>query len=249
MRASLDDLADATKQIEGLVHTAWDRLRAAMDLQLAELSDENQRNAMRFSYAGSLRLSVSEQLQMLSTGRHAESVSLAAAKQEQCPFEVQSFLAHECRNQTAAMLALAQNNGTDIRTMASLASHQDQQVRLSIAASLCGRMRVSEPKLTEAKQAVYNTLVRYYESEFAPYLVPVCRDENQLAQMYAVTKQNPSNGRLFVENPFTPDQVLVDISTSLSLRLKPGGATVASEAKQQVEKRLMTRSDVAPEPF
>jgi hypothetical protein len=249
MKASLDNLVDASKQLDDLAKSAWDRLDTAMNRQLAEFSDSNQRNAVRLTYAGSLRLPVDEQLRMLESGRHAESVTLAAAKQKPCPFEVQSFLVHECHDHKAAMLALAQDNATDLRTMVLLASHPEHQVRLSVAANIGGRMRVSEPRLMDAKEAVYNTLLRHYESEFAPHLVPVCRDENQLAQMYALTNKTASYGRLFVENPFTPDQVLVDISTSLPLRLKPGGATVASDAKQQVEKRLVTRSDVAPEPY
>lgn len=249
VRASLDNVVDATKRLDDLVQTAWDKLDAAMDRKLADFTDENQRNAMRLSYAGSLRVPVAEQLHMLDVGRHAESVTSAAAKQTPCPVEVQRFLAKECSGHRMTMVALAQKHDADIQALELLASHPDRDVRLTLAANLGGRMRLSEPQLTESKLAVYNALLNHYESDFAPHLVPVCRDEDQLAQMYAQTSKTPSNGRLFVDNPYTPDQVLLDISTSMPLRMMPGGSAVASEAKQQVEKRLSVRSDAAPEPY
>lgn len=249
VRASLDNVVDATKRLDDLVQTAWDKLAAAMDRKLADFKDENQRNAVRLSYAGSLRVPVAEQLHMLDVGRHAESVTLAAAKQTPCPVEVQRFLAKECPEHRSTMIALAQKHDADIQTLELLASNPDRDVRLTVAANLGSRMRLIEPQLTESRLAVYNALLNHYESDFAPHLVPVCRDEDQLAQMYAQTSKTPSNGRLFVDNPYTPDQVLLDISTSMLLRMMPGGSAVAREAKQQVEKRLSVRSDAAPEPY
>jgi len=146
------------------------------------------------------------------------------------------------------MIALAQQHDADIQSLELLASHPDRDVRLTLAVNLGSRMRLSEPQLTKEKQAVYNALLNHYESDFAPHLVPVCRDGGQLSQMYAQTSKTPGNGRLFVENPYTPDQVLLDISTSMPLRVIPGGSAVASDAKQLIEKRLL-KNDAEPEPY
>lgn len=248
VRASLENVADATKQLDNLAQSAWDRLDAAMERRLADFSDQNQRNAVRLSYAGSLRIPVAEQLQMLDAGRHSEAVTSAAATQLQVPLPIQRFLATECSNHRTAMVALAQNLSTDLQTLETLASNPDRDVRRTLAANIGGRMCVNEPQFTESKLAVYNAILNHYESEFAPYLVPACRNEDQLAQMYSQTTNTPGNGRLFVENPYTPDQVLLDISASISLRLMQGGSVVASDARQQVEKRLSARSnDAAPD--
>lgn len=249
MRASLGDLVDATKQLDDLAQSAWDKLDAAMDRRLADFSDQNQRNAVRLSYAGSMRIPVVEQLQMLDAGRHSEAVTAAAASQTVVPVPVQRFLANECSSHRSAMIALAQNLSADLQTLEVLASNPDRDVRRSVAVHIGGRMRVNESHLTENKGAVYNAILNHYESEFAPSLVPVCRNEDQLAQMYSQTTKTPGNGRLFVENPYTPDQVLLDISASIPLRLMQGGSAVASDARQQIEKRLSARNnDAAPDP-
>jgi hypothetical protein len=250
-RASLEGVADVTKRLDDLATSALDKLGNAMDRSLADFKEEHQRSAMRLSYAGSLRLPAAEQLRMVEAGKDSEAVATAAARQPWVPVEVQRFLANECQPHRGAMIALAQRRDADLEVLNTLATHPEKDVRITVAANLGARMRLSEPHLTDAKQAIYNSLLNRFEGDFAPHLVPVCRNEQHLGQMYSHTVKTPGNGRLFVENPFTPDQVLLDISTSMSLRLMPGGMSVAADAKQQVEKRLAARNDadMTPEPY
>lgn len=246
VRAALDTTADVTKRLDELFQTAWDKLNSAMNEKLADFKSDNQRNAMILSYAGSLRTPVKTQLEMLDVGRHSESVTTAAARQYPVPpVPVQKFLANECSNHVSAMMTLANHHDADLQTLGLLASNPEKNVRLSVAANIGSRMRISEPRLTENKSAVYNALLNHYDSAFAPYLVPVCKNEEQLEKMYSETTKTPSNGRLFVDNPFTPTEVLLDISTQASLRLMPGGSKVTEDAKHQIEKRFDALSDVA----
>lgn len=246
VRAALDTTADVTKRLDELVQTAWDKLDSAMNEKLADFKSENQRNAMILSYAGSLRTPVNTQLEMLDVGRHSEAVTSAAARQYPVPpVPVQRFLANECSNHVSTMMTLANHHDADLQTLELLASNPEKNVRLSVAANIGARMRISEPRFTENKGAVYNALLNHYDSSFAPHLVPVCKNEEQLEKMYSETIKIPSNGRLFVENPYTPEKVLLDISTQASLRLMPGGFGVAEDAINQIEKRFEALNDVA----
>jgi hypothetical protein len=112
-------------------------------------------------------------------------------------------------------------------------------------------MRVTDfdPDVNDAKQAIYNNLLNLYESDFAPYIVSVCRDDTQLERLYSQTAKLPHMIRPFVDNPFTPDRVLLDISTLIKLRMMPGGSAVADDAKQHLEKRLTAGSDADPQPY
>lgn len=249
VRASLEGMSDAGKRLDEVVQSAAARVNAALSKRLADLGDETQRDALRLSYAGSLRLPVVEQLEILNRSRQAESVTTAAARQEPCPVEVQRFLVEHCFQHRTAMVALAQKRDADLKSLRELSRHPDRDVRISVAANIGASMRLVEPQRTEEKLAVYNSLLHRYESDFAQLLVPVCRDGEQIAHMYARTTTTPNNGRLFVENPYTPDDVLLDISTSMRIRVMPGGSAVASEAKQQVEKRLSHDSEATPEPY
>lgn len=246
LRASLDNVVDGTSRLDNLVQTAWDKLDAALEHKFADFSDDNQRIALRFSLASSLRLSERDQLEMLDKGRNSLSVTSAAAKQRQIPVEVQRFLAIECSSHKASMAALAQNCEIDIQTLEILASNPDREVRIVVAANLAGRMRLDEPNMVESKLAVYNALLNHYESALAEYLVPVCRDEDQLAQMYSLTDKTPSNLRVFVDNPYVSGHLLQDISTSVRLRFMQGGSEVVNNAMQQVDKRFLAENDTAP---
>jgi|GEM_PF-6536795 len=248
-RVALGNVVDVTQRLDDMFQGAWDRLDAAMERMLADFSDENQRSTVEFSYVGSRRIPVERQLDMLEVGRNSTAVTAAAASQSDVPAEVQRYLVRECYDHKMAMAALARNRNADFAAIEPLAAHPDQDIRLALASNIGPQMRLSAENGYTAKQAVYNSLLNHYVGDFAPYLVPVCKDGEQLERMYTQTMRTPGNARLFVDNPFSPDHVLLDISTLGSLRMIPGGSAVAQDAKQQLEKRLLVESDAGPRPY
>lgn len=247
VRTTFDNASDISKQLDELFHGAWDKLDAAVSRKLADHAPGNQRAALQLSYAGSLRTSVPEQLQMLRDGRDSEMVCTAAAQQKNIPTAVQAFLVNECSHHRNAMTALARNRTADLGGLEPLATHPNGDVRMALVAHLASKMRMVNESENGAKQAVYNALIKQFESEYSLFLVPTCRDELQLDNMYALTTKNAGLIRPFVENPFSSAQLLLDVSSSMTLRLTPGGSAVAAEAKQHLEKRLAVERDAAPQ--
>lgn len=249
LRAAGGGLDDVAEHLSRLVNAAPERLARAFERELADLREDSQRAAMRFNYAGSVRLPASEQISLLEQHRGSQAVTIAAARQPSVPVEVQRFLSRECVDHEGAMTALARRPDADLLALEPLASHPSKRVRQALAESLGPRMRISEPRLHDAKDALYNALLNHFEGDFAPHLVPVCRDGEQLERMYEATAKSPASARLFVENPFAPDRVLRNISTSATLKLIPGGSGVANEAKKQLEKRLNADDEATPQPY
>lgn len=245
LKASWDSTSDAFKRLEELTSSARQRLQLAVDRQLADLGDDNQRRAVLLSYSGSLRVPVAEQLRLLREGADCTIVPEAAAKQRHVPPEVQEALLIDHRDQHGAMAALASNWSATLPTLEVLASHPDTQVRARVAANVANRMKLVEPALIAQKNAAYNALFQHFDGAMAPSLVPVCKDEDKLAQMYAATRTTPGNARLFVENPYTPERVLLDIATSRLLLALPGGLAVAGDARAHLDKRLAPEREAA----
>jgi hypothetical protein len=108
-------------------------------------------------------------------------------------------------------------------------------------------MRLQEFSIKDEKERLYNALVHSYEDGYAPFLIPVCRDPDQLQLMYEKTKEVAKNSRLFVDNPFSPSKLLVDIVDSSTLRLVPGGRQVQKDARETIESRLVGEEHSNPE--
>lgn len=238
LNANLDSAIDVGRRLDDVIQSALEKVEAAIERKLADFSDVNQRRTIEFFYAQSRRTPAATQVGMLIEGKDSSSVALAAAQQRKVPEPVQFALVEHCSRHSNAMRALAANPETRPSALWPLIEHPDFDVRQVVAAHIGNRMRVDEISINSEKQSVYNAIVDVYEGEFAEYLVPVCRDPKQIQQMFDQTPMTPSNARLFVENPYSPDGVLLDIVSSTTTRLMPGGGNVLEDAKNLLENRL-----------
>lgn len=238
LNANLDAAFDVGRRLDDVIQSALEKVEAAIERKLADFSDVNQRRTIEFFYAQSRRMPANMQVEMLVEGKDSSSVALAAAQQRKVPESVQFALVEHCSRHSNAMRALAANPETRPSALWPLIEHPDFDVRQVVAAHIGNRMRVDEISINSEKQSVYNAIVDVYEGEFAEYLVPVCRDPEQIQQMFDQTPMTPSNARLFVENPYSPDGVLLDIVSSTTTRLMPGGGNVLEDAKKLLENRL-----------
>lgn len=250
VKASLSSVADVALRLEGIVYSALDKVQAAAEKQFAEISIDTQRAASRMGYAGSLGMPAHEQLALCEKHQDSESVTLAAASQRNVPVAVQQFLVQHCDKHSRTMLALVRNDSLNWHAAAPLVLHENTEIRQAFAEKLGPAMRVTDPKVAEIKQLLYNALVSQYESGYAQALVPVCRDPQALDAMFAATKMTAVNARLFVENPFSSDSVLLAISSMKAADRLTGGDAVADDAKSQLSKRLTAAdmADCSPQP-
>jgi hypothetical protein len=248
VRAAFSNAANVATDIDHALQDAWNKLDQAMERKLADLSDENQRAALQLRYAADLRLPLDKQLELLERGMYSETVTSAAAHQPGVACEIQDFLLAHCYHHKNAMAGLARNPSTMLDVLQQLAHYPDKYVQLTLATQFAPSMRIVDESRETGKRAVYNALLDNYWSDLAPHLVPVCRDTEQLDAMYARTAKTPSGLRHFVENPWTSPTTLLDISSSMSLRMLPGGLSVATEAKQLLEKRLVVDDDALLSP-
>lgn len=238
LNANLDAALDVGRRLDDVIQSALEKVETAIERKLADFSDVNQRRTIEFFYAQSRRMPANMQVEMLIEGKDSSSVALAAAQQRKVPESVQFALVEHCSRHSNAMRALATNPETRPSALWPLIEHPDFDVRQVVAAHIGNRMRIDEISINSEKQSVYNAIVDVYEGEFAEYLVPVCRDPEQIQQMFDQTPMTPSNARLFVENPYSPDGVLLDIVSSTTTRLMPGGGNVLEDAKKLLENRL-----------
>jgi hypothetical protein len=243
-RASIEGVLDAGKRLEALFDGAGGHLDAAIARSLEELADPHQRSVVRFEFSVCSPIPVDEQLAMLSAARGNESVSLSAAKQHHVPVEVQRFIVKERASHRQALLALARNPRSDLQALSPLLFHDDRAVRLALAEHVGPRMRLDEKSRdVSVKHQIYNALVQLYEADFAHSLVPVCRDSEALDSMYRRSVRDIPVLQLFVENPFTPDDVLLDIATNRDLGRTAEGAEISALAKSRVEAELSRRDE------
>lgn len=248
IRAAFSNVANVAAEIDNAFHSAWDKLDASIERKLADMTDQNHRAALQLRYAADMRVPLGKQLELLEQGKFNETVTSAAAHQTGVAAEVQDFLLAHCYRQKTTMIGLAHNPNTMLDVLTQLAHHPDRQVQVALAAQFAPSMRIIDESRETEKQAVYNALFDNFHSDLAPYLVPVCKDTEQLDAMYAQTSKTPGALRHFVENPLTSDTVLLDISSAMAVRMLPGGARVAADAKQLLEKRLVVTEDAAPSP-
>ncbi len=246
IHANIDALADAGKRLGDLVQSAFDRVEEALQRQTAHFS-AHQQIAIQFLYAQSRGIPAHAQVEMLIAGKDSSAVAMAAAQQRRLPDDLQFALVEHCSQHARAMQALAANIDTRPAALAPLVKHPDSDVRLTVAAHIGNRMKIDEVVLKDEKNSVFDAIVEHYEGRFAPLLVPVCRDADQIQQMFDQTTMTPGNARLFIDNPYSPNGVLLDIASSVTARLLPGGTEVLRDVKTLLETRL-SRAEENPAP-
>ena len=227
---------DAVNGLRGIAARAAERLRQAFESHVANLSEESQEIATRLSYAELLRMPAAEQAKLVKQGAAATTVAEAAARQRRVPAEVQAALVEHCKQHTNAMRHLAARSDATIETLDALAGSSDGPTRAGVVKNMGSRMRMIEPMLADQKQAVFDRLVSSFQSDDAPYLVPVCRDPNQLAEMYTKTSKTLGTLDVFVDNPDSPDTLLLDIVAS------PRMHVVQQEASRRAKEVLHHRA-------
>jgi len=225
-------------------------MQVAFKRHIANMADASQALATQLIYAEINRVSPAQQAELVKQGRDAPIVSEATLRQRRIAPEVQAALIEHCSSHTSTLQALAARPDATLDTLAALAVSNDQRTRLNVAASLGGHMRLDEPSLTTKKAAIFSALMVGYESDFAPYLVPVCQSSEQLREMFDKTSKALGVVEAFVENPYTPDSVLVDIASSPTMHLVQHGA--AKRARDLLQARADLREsssysdDMAP---
>lgn len=240
INASLEMSADVGQRLGSVIQSAKGLVDAAFERSLADFSDVSQKTTLEFFYAESRRIPPNKQVEMLITSKNASSVAMAAAQQRHVPEPVQFALVEHCAQHTSAMRTLAANPATRPAVLQGLVEHADRDVRQLVAQHIGSRMRVIEPHFSNEKGALYNSLVHAYEENYAQHLVPVCRDSDQLKSMFDKTPITPKNARLFLDNPYISDDVLMDISDSSLLRIMPGFGEVIDDINAIFQTRLTT---------
>jgi len=244
LHARLDTAAEASaarsnaRGLRSLVQQVAANTQRAFRSHLAEFSEDSQRIAMEFFFAQSNRLSAAAQLALFREGQDSGGVAYAAARQRTVPRELQQALVEEGFHHVDAMQALASNPSTHPQTLLPLTSHSNRGVRLAVAAHIGPRMRVEEPELETDKQLVFNALVDRYEDGYAPFIIPVCKDLEQLKWMFDRSTMTPANAHLFTDNPYASNDILLSVLGSNRIGLLPGGQDVKDRARALVDNRL-----------
>lgn len=245
--AKVAALDDAEQRIASAIGSAVEAVQTVLSRKLADFKSENQRSVVKFFYAESQGIPAPEQVSMVVLGKDSSGVAMAAAQQRRVPVSVQAALVEHCAQHAAAMRALANNAETRPVNMMPLVDHPDRQVRIAVSAHIGSRMRVQEAPLDNEKHRLYNAMVNSYEDGYAEFLIPVCRDPDQLQLMYDSSKEPAKNSRLFADNPFSPSKLLIAIVDSSTLRLIPGGREVQKNARAMIETRLVAEEHSTPE--
>lgn len=220
------------------VHRVAESTQAAFRSHLADFSDDTERLTMEFFFAQSNKRSPAEQVALFMEGKHSSTVALAAARQKNVPVELQQALVEYGYQHADAMCSLARNPKTDPKTLLPLARHPNRNVRVAVAAHIGPRMKVEEKLLDEDKTFVFNTLIENYEDWFAPYIIPACKDPEQLERMFEQTALTPANAHLFAENPYASNDILLSVVSSNAIGLLPGGQQVKEHVRSLVTNRL-----------
>ncbi|ANN80833.1 hypothetical protein [Bordetella flabilis] len=224
LRALVRGVASATKQ--------------AFRARLAEFSEDSERISTEFFFAQSNRLSGAEQVALFMEGRESGAVAHAAARQPTVPRELQNALLEHGFHHTEAMRALAANPSTHPQTLLPLASHPIRDVRIAVASHIGPRMRIEEKALEADKQLVFNTLIEQYEDGYGPFIIPVCKDLEQLRWVFDRSTLTPATASLFTENPYASNDILLSVLGSNTIGLLPGGPGVKERARALVNNRL-----------
>lgn len=229
-----------------------ERMQAAFKQHVANMADESQAIATKLTFAEINKVHPTKQAEMIREGKDATIVSEAAVRQRRIAPEVQAALIEHCKDHTASMQMLAGRPDASLDTLAALLDSKDQRTRLYVAAGIGSRMKIEESndEVTRKKAAIFDALIESYESDYAPYLVPVCRSSEQLGEMFDKTSKAIGMIKPFVENPYTPDSVLIEIATSPTMLLAQHDVARSAREMLQVRADLResssTYDDMAP---
>lgn len=228
---------------------AGGRLQAAFERHVGGLADAAEVLAARLRFAEVNKVPAPLQAQMVRDGRDASIVADAAVGQRRLAPDVQAALVAHCRQHVFSMQQLAARGDATLQVLLALAGSEDARTRLNVAAGIAARLRIEEPHLADKKAAVLRALIADYDSSYAPYLVPVCKDVDQLRAMYEKASGDPGEAEAFVDNPYTPDSVLLGIASSAGRQAGLHG--VAGRAREVLQLRVdqrdsSTYNDVAP---
>ena len=217
-----------------------ERMQVAFRQHVANMTDESQAIATKLTFAEINRVSPTKQAEMIREGKDATIVSEAAVRQRRIAPEVQAALIEHCKDHTASMQLLAGRPDATLDTLAALVDSRDQRTRLYVAAGIGNHMRIEEPNAAAAskKAAIFDALIEGYGSDYAPYLVPVCRSSEQLGEMFDKTSKALGMIEAFVENPYTPDSVLIEIASSPTMQL------VQHDVARSAREILQVRADL-----
>lgn len=236
--ATKEAFIENANRLRAQVHRAADNTHAAFRSHLAEFSEDTQRLTVEFFFAQSNRLTPSRQVELFLQGHESSSVAFEAARQRTVPITLQDALVKYGYRHADAMRALADNPTTHPKTLLPLASHPSRDVRVAVAAHIGPRMKVHENEFDEEKTLVFNALIENYEDCLAPYIIPVCKDTEQLERMFDRTVLTPSNAHLFADNPYASNDILLSVVGSNTIGLLPGGQKVKERVRSLVNNRL-----------
>lgn len=235
--------------IADAVAAAGENLQAAFERHVSGLPGTAEALAARLRFAEVNKVPALLQAQMVRDGRQASIVADAAASQRRVAPEVQAALVEHCRQHVFSMQQLAAREDATVDVLQTLACSPDPRTRLNVAAGIAARMRIGEAYLADKMEAVLQALIADCDSSYAPYLVPVCKNVDQLRAMYEKASVSPEQADVFVDNPYTPDSVLLDIASSARMQSAPHD--VARRARQVLQIRVDQRessacNDMAP---
>lgn len=226
-----------------------ERMQAAFKRHVANMTDESQAIATQLTFAEINRVPPTKQAEMIRDGKDATVVSEAAVRQRRCAPEVQAALVEHCKDHSASMRILAGRPDATLDTLAALTDSKDWRTQMYVAEGIGGRMKIEEANAAVAhkKAAIFDDLIKGYKSDYAPYLVPVCRSSEQISEMFDKTSKTLGMIEVFVENPYTPDSVLIEIASSPTMQLVRHD--VARSAREILQNRAELREssdDMAP---
>lgn len=229
--------ANIAQKLREAAASVGQRMQAAFKAHIANISDEAQALATQLTFAEINKVPPTLQASMVYQGRDAPVVAEAAIRQRRIAPEVQAALVEHCQHHASAMQTLALRPDATLDTLDVLASSDDRRTRFNVAMNIGPRMKIDEHAQEDKKAAIFNALIAHYESDFAPYLVPVCQDSEQLREMYDKTSKALGMLSDFVDNPYTPDSVLVDIASSPTMQV------VQHDAAMRAKEMLLVRAD------
>lgn len=217
-----------------------EKMQVAFKRHIANMADASQAIATQLTFAEINRVPPAKQAELIREGKDASIVSEAAVRQRRCAPEVQAALVEHCKDHAASMQMLAGRPDATLDTLAALVDYKDQRTRLSVAASIGSQMRIDDRNATATskKAAIFDALIDNYESAYAPYLVPVCRSSERLGEMFDKTSKTLGMIEVFVENPYTPDRVLIEVASSPTMQI------VQHDVSRNARELLQVRADL-----
>ena len=220
------------------------KLEKVIEQSAADLSDHSRLTAVRLLHAEINKTPPQEQVKLLLEAPKSTLVVNAVLQQRRIAPELQKAVVEHCTDHVVALRTLATRADATIEALHSLSHSDDRPTRVAVAANLGQKMRLVEPGLQEAKQAVFDSLLGAYDPAYGQHLVPVCSDPDALQAMFNKTPKLLGNFEVFVENPCVPDELLIRITAATSAHVTQ--RDVVKRAEQLLLDRASHQPDVMP---